>query len=51
MIICLLSDSNYMRRHLSSTEILLFEKKDAATTHLQFQRTNMENFQQTVLKC
>ena len=46
MIICLLLDSNDIRRHLSS---FFHSTKDAAATHLQFQKINMNNFQQTVL--
>ena len=51
MIICLFLDSNNTRRHLSLSEKSFYSIKDAATTHLQFQKTNMKNFQQTVLKC
>ena len=29
----------------------VYTTKDAALTHLQFQKTNMKNIQETVLKC
>ena len=51
MIICLLLDISDIRRHSSSSEILLFDKGCSHYISTVIQKTNTKNFQRTVLKC
>ena len=52
MISCLLLDSNDIRRHLSSSEILLFNKGCCHyTSTVPKDKYRMKNIQETVLKC